>query len=224
VDLKAPASNVTTRVNLGDERWVLFVRGQGVGPAILYWGELIVFIVLAVLLGRYTQSPLRMHDWLLLGLGLSTFSWSILFVFAVWVFAMRWRATAATELTEVQFNLRQLALAALSVFAIGSLVSAIPNGLLRQPDMSVRSPGDGFSWFVDQTATSLPQPSVFSLPLIVYKIAILLWALWLSFALIRWLPWAWQAFSANGIWRTPPKRALRNRNAPKPTDNPTSAT
>jgi len=133
----------------------------------------------------------------------------VLLAFAVWIFAMRWRATATMELTEVQFNLRQLVLGALSIFAVGSLVSAIPNGLLRQPDMSVRSPGDGFSWFVDQTTTTLPQPSVFSLPLIVYKIAILLWALWLSFALIRWLPWAWAAFSANGIWRShinPPAR------------------
>jgi hypothetical protein len=28
-------------------------RGGGVGPAILYWAELVVFIVIAVLLGRY---------------------------------------------------------------------------------------------------------------------------------------------------------------------------
>jgi hypothetical protein len=105
------------------------------------------------------------------------------------------------ELTSVQFNLRQLALGALSVFAIGSLVSAIPSGLLRQPDMSVRSPSGGFSWFVDQASATLPQPAVYSVPLFVYKVAILLWALWLSFALIRWLPWAWTAFSANGIWR-----------------------
>jgi hypothetical protein len=52
----------------------------------------------------------------------------------------------------------------------------------------------------------------------------LLWALWLSFALIRWLPWAWQAFSTNGIWRTSPKRgALGNRKADA-TDSPPSAT
>jgi hypothetical protein len=200
VNLKASASNVTMRVNLGSERWVLFARGQGVGPAILYWGELLVFIVLAVLLGRYTVSPLRMHDWLLLGLGLSTYSWSVLLFFAVWIFAMRWRSTPR-DLSPAQFNLQQLALGALTIFAIGSLVSAIPNGLLRQPDMSVRSPGGGFSWFVDQATSTLPQPSVYSVPLFIYKIAILLWALWLSFALIRWLPWAWTAFTTNGLWR-----------------------
>jgi len=201
VDLNASASNITTQLNIGAERWVLFARGQGVGPAILYWGELLVFIVIAVLLGRYTESPLRTHDWLLLGLGLSTFSWSVLLVFAVWIFAMRWRATAQIELSDTQFNLRQIGMAALSIIAVGGLVSAIPTGLLRQPDMSVRSPSGGFTWFVDQTQSLLPQASVYTVPLIVYKIAILLWALWLSFALLRWLPWGWQSFSANGLWR-----------------------
>jgi hypothetical protein len=208
VDLKVGASNVSTRINVGDERWVLFARGEGVGPAILYWGEFVVFIVIAILLGRYTESPLRTHDWLLLGVGLSTFSWSLLLLFAVWIFVMRWRSTTPVEVSEVRFNLRQLALGALSVIAIGSLVSAIPSGLLQQPDMSVRSPSGGFSWFVDQTTSALPQAAVYSVPLIVYKIAILLWALWLSFALIRWLPWAWQAFSTNGLWRETPRRPV----------------
>jgi hypothetical protein len=90
--------------------------------------------------------------------------------------------------------------------------------------MSVRSPGDGFSWFVDQTTAVLPQPEVFSLPLFVYKIAILLWALWLSFALIRWLPWAWAAFSTNGLWRGPIERkTLVGRKTAIITDSPTSA-
>jgi hypothetical protein len=95
----------------------------------------------------------------------------------------------------------QLALGGLSIFAIGGLISAIPSGLLQQPDMSVRSPTGGFDWFIDQTQGALPQVSLFSVPLIVYKVAILLWALWLSFALLRWLPWAWSSFSANGLWR-----------------------
>jgi hypothetical protein len=29
----------------------------------------------------------------------------------------------------------------------------------------------------------------------------LLWALWLSFALLGWLRWGWQCFSQDGIWR-----------------------
>jgi hypothetical protein len=34
-----------------------------------------------------------------------------------------------------------------------------------------------------------------------YKAAMLTWALWLSFALVRWVRWAWAAFSAPELWR-----------------------
>mgnify|MGYP001544630644 CR=1 FL=1 len=33
-------------------------------------------------------------------------------------------------------------------------------------------------------------------------VLILAWALWLSFALVRWLPWVWKCFSSDGFWRT----------------------
>ena len=36
----------------------------------------------------------------------------------------------------------------------------------------------------------------------IYKMLILAWALWLSFALVRWLPWAWKCFSSDGLWRS----------------------
>ena len=28
----------------------------------------------------------------------------------------------------------------------------------------------------------------------------------LSLALLRWLPWAWRAYSEGGLWRSPPPR------------------
>jgi len=51
--------------------------------------------------------------------------------------------------------------------------------------------------------------SVFSAPLWIYKALILAWALWLSFALLRWLPWVWQSFSSQGYWRFKNSDALR---------------
>ena len=58
---------------------------------IRYWGELLVFILTAVLLGHWAHSPLRAREWLLLGLGLSTLSWTVFALVAAWLFAMRWR-------------------------------------------------------------------------------------------------------------------------------------
>lgn len=204
VELRAPASNVTTQLNVPEDRWVLFAHGPGVGPAILFWSELAVFVVLAFLIGSSRYSPLRTHEWLLVGLGLSTFSWGVLLLFAVWMFAMRWRESWSGEVSRARFNFRQVALALLSIIALVGLVAAIPSGLLGTPDMRVAGPGShpgSFLWFLDGTDDVLPQPGVISISLWWYRAAMLAWALWLSFALLRWVPWAWRAWSRDGFWR-----------------------
>ena len=61
--------------------------------------------------------------------------------------------------------------------------------------------GNTLNWFADGSDSVLPQASLFTVPLWIYKVLILGWALWLSFALLRWLPWVWQCFSSNGFWR-----------------------
>ena len=207
VDLSAPSSNVTTTLALPADRWPLVAIGGGVGPAFLYWGELLVFLVVARLLGRWPRSPLRTTEWLVLGLGLSTLSWRVLVTVAAWLFAMRWREQwrGAYDLKRWQFNMLQCALAALTLFAVTSLVfSGVRYGLLASPDMGVTGPGSGgntFSWFVDRAASTLPHPVVYSLPLWVYRTIMFAWALWIALALARWLRFAWRAWSAGGIWR-----------------------
>jgi hypothetical protein len=141
-------------------RWLLAVGGGGVGPAILYWAELAVFVALALLLGRLTRSPLATHEWLLVGLGLSTFSWSVLLLFAVWVFAFDWRSRWKAEVAPSVFNATQIALALLTLVALGSLLAAIPNGLLGTPDMHVTgsaSHAGHLEWFHDRVVDALPR-------------------------------------------------------------------
>jgi hypothetical protein len=213
VDLQVPSSNVVTVVHMPGDRWVLYAGGSGIGPAILYWGELIVFFLLAVILGRIRRAPFRRHEWLILGLGLSTFSWSALLLFAVWIFAMRWREEIAVEqLSARKFNLLQIVLIMLSLAAVVSLIAAIPFGLLANPDMRIagsdQQAGE-LSWFNDYAPGVLPTPWVLSLSLWWYKAAMLLWALWLAFALTRWLPIAWKALGAGGFWRKTPRAATR---------------
>jgi hypothetical protein len=211
VDLQVPSSNVSTTVGLPADRWVLYAGGSGIGPAILYWGELIVFLLLAVILGRARRAPLRSHEWLILGLGLSTFSWSALLLFAAWIYAMRWREEMAVQqLSASKFNLLQVMLIALSLVAVISLIAAIPFGLLANPDMRVAGLGqqaNELNWFNDQAPGVLPTPWVLSISLWWYKAAMLLWALWLAFALVRWLPFAWKALGAGGFWRIAPRAA-----------------
>ncbi len=204
VDLHTPSSNVITTIVLGPDRWALFAAGSGVGPAILYWGQIVLFMVVAWLLGRWPGSPLRTHEWMLLGLGLSTLSWGVLALVALWQFALRWRQGWAGDVTRWRFNLAQILLALLTLCAVSSLVFAgIRQSLLASPDMGVMGDGSApgtFVWFVDRTTAMLPRPAVLSVPLWVYRVLMFAWALWIAIALVRWLRLAWDAWKTNGVW------------------------
>jgi hypothetical protein len=206
VDLGSSASNVVSLVEMPASRWVLFASGPGVGPAVLYWGELVVFIGMAWLLSRWSRSPLKFWEWLLLGLGLSTQSWPVFGLVAAWLIVMRWRETwePSPELARWRFNTLQVLLASFTVVAVSTLVFAgIRDGLLARPDMSIESDvGWGaLRWFQDQVAGIVDGPSIWSVPMWVYRLLMLAWSIVMAFALVRWLRWAFNAWKANGLWR-----------------------
>jgi hypothetical protein len=141
----------------------------------------------------------------LLGLGFSTFSWPVLGVVVVWLLACGAREKLRTELPWWQFDSIQIVIAAATVIALVSIVTALPMGLLGTPDMDVTgnsSYGNTLNWFADRSDSVLPVAAAWSVPMWIYKALILVWALWLSFALLRWLPWVWQCFSSQGFWRS----------------------
>ncbi len=205
VDLGAPASNIELAISRPVNRWLLGTTGPQLGPAVLYWPELVALILFAVILGRIGLSPLGTRHWLLLGLGFSTFSWSVLALVAVWLFACGLREKlGAGGLDWWRFNLVQLAIGGLTVIALLAIVTTLPQGLLGTPDMHVtghNSFGTELGWFADRSDSLLPVASAFTVPMWIYKALILGWALWLSFSLVRWLPWVWRCFSGDGFWR-----------------------
>lgn len=218
-DLGAPTANIDLALNLPQSRWVLWTWGPQVGPAVLYWSQLVVLLLAAWLLARFAPTPLRLRHWLLLGLGFSTFAWSAFALVALWLIVLGLRARRTP--TERVFNLVQLGLAALSLVALAVLVSAVPHGLLGLPDMHVAGNGStawALRWFADRGADALPRAGAFSLPLWAYKLAMLAWALWLANALIGWLRWAFGAWTQGGYWLSRPKRATATPAAdvPKP--------
>ena len=209
--LGLPAANVTLDLQLPPDRWLLAAFGPQVGPAVLYWGELIVMIALAFALARTRRTRLRFHDWLLLGLGFSTFSWGALLVVVAWLFAFDWRGRGELPQVRWRFNLVQVTLALLTTVALFALASAIPQGLLGQPDMHVTGNGSSaqsLQWFADRSTDALPQASAVSLPLWVYKVLMLAWALWLANALIGWLRDGFAAWTKDGYWRQAPKKVV----------------
>jgi hypothetical protein len=199
------AGNLHLTMTLPQERWILFTSGAGVGPTVLYWSELVVFVLIAWLIGRSGLSPLPLRDWLLLGLGLSSFSWLVLALFAFFVAVFEWRARQGAPHDVRHFRLLQIGLAVLALAALAAVVAAVPRGLLAHPHMRIAGADSGaLQWFVDRSSSVLPHAQVLSVSLWWYKLAMLAWALWLSFALIRWIRWAWQVLTREGLWPQPP--------------------
>lgn len=187
-------TNLTTRVALPDSRWLIGASGPGYGPAVIYWGELIFFILLAIGLSRMSFSPINYWQWLVLGLGMSTFSWPALALVAGWILGSEWRRQNQTIPRQYPILTSWLTLIA-TLIAVLVLVAAVPFGLLQSPDMGVvgnGSYGNQLNWFLDRGQSDLGQVTLISLPIWIYKGLMLLWATWLSFALIKWLGWTWK--------------------------------
>ncbi|MBD8872279.1 hypothetical protein [Rhodanobacter sp. DHB23] len=204
--LDAPAANIASELDLPQDRWVLWTRGPTTGPAVMYWSQLAVLLLVAWLLARHAPTPLRFRHWLLLGLGFSAFAWGAFALVVAWLVltGLRARWTPAERLPATRFNLAQLGLALLTALALAVLVAAVPKGLLGVPDMHVAGNGSEawqLRWFADQGSGVLPAGGVVSVSLWFYKLAMLAWALWLAFALIGWLQWAFAAWTHGGYWR-----------------------
>lgn len=209
VDLGADAANLRTTLRMDGGRWLLAAGGEGVGPAVLYWAVLALMVLVALGLARLSAgTPLQFRHWLLLGLGFSTVSWLAAAVVVGWLLLLALRQRRATQIVaHTAFPLFQIGLLLASAAALLCLVAAIPYGLLGQPDMQVVGNGSSagqLNWFSDRSEGAMPQVWALSLPLWAYKLAILAWSLWLANALIGWLRWGWQCFSAGGYW--PPRK------------------
>jgi len=205
-ELGAPSVNAETIINMPVDRWTLFVAPALLGPAVLFWGLVLVFALIAFALGRSNATPLHTGHWFLLSLGLTQVPiWSAALVVG-WLLALGWRKRRGPSLGWSPFRLLQIALAVLTVFALTSLFASIEAGLLGLPQMQISGNGSSaqyLHWFHDRTTNALPQMWAVSVPLMVYRLAMLLWALWLASALLGWLNWGWGCFSEGGLWRSP---------------------
>ncbi len=231
-ELPTPASNIDIKLQLPSDRWPLLVNGPDIGPAMLYWGVLAVILIIAAGLGkiiklRSLSVPVNTWQWLLLALGMSTVNMVGSIPVVLWFFAMEARRRRPLPTSSSFFNIAQMGLIALSVIALLSLFYTIPQSLLSAPNMQVTGNGSSnyfYQWYQDHSLAVLPQGWVFSLPLWVFRIAMLLWSLWIVFALLGWIRWGWQCLSTGGLWNNTPTPRARTRFGKKPVaaDNTTT--
>lgn len=203
INLNAPVANITSRILPNRERWLLYADGPLLGAAVLYWGELLAFIVIALILGGVKFSPLSRIQWLLLGLGVSLTNWGILFM-VVACFASLFAASYRPKtLSNALFNLSQLGLFALTLFTILGLIGVIPASLLGSPDMGIegyQSSRYHLTWYQDFSAGLTSSVWFLSVPMMIYKGLMLAWVFWLCFSAPAWLKWCWQQLGTQGFW------------------------
>lgn len=201
--LGAGAVNASVTVRLPSDRWVLFLGGPRLGPAVLFWSLLAVFLLVSAGLGRVSLTPLGWRQWFLLAIGLSQIPVPAAALVALWLNLLGWRGKNPRENAR-EFDALQVFLGGLTLLALACLFASIKRGLLGLPDMQVggnASTAYELRWYADRIGWTMPRPWVISLPLMVYRLAMLAWALWLAHALLDWLKWGWTCFSTGGVWK-----------------------
>lgn len=216
--LGAAGVNDTLTVNVPTDRVVLAVGGPAVGPAVLFWGVLVVIIAVALALGRWNGSPLSALSWVLLGLGVAQMSLMGIAVVVGWFLLMEARGRWGASLAPRSLKVAQVLLALWAVLAAGVLLGTVRMGLLGYPDLMVMGNGSNASqlhWYADRLLEqSTASAWIVSMPVLLYRGLMLLWALWLAASMLRWIRWAWERYSAGGYW--PGKASDEPQPAPVP--------
>lgn len=230
VKLPVEASNIQTTITLSSgrdsraSRWPLFVSGPQRGPAVRFWGILICAAAAAYALSRAPQSPMGTAGWLMLCIGLTQVSVFGALLVITWLFALAWRgAEGFQQQPRWRYNLSQVAILGLTAISLILLIAAVKEGLLGSPEMFITGNGSSrwaLRWSQARGDALLPQPGVVSVSIWWYRIAMLLWALWLAAALLRWLRWGWTNVNSGGFFRPPPPPMTPPPLPPEPTPPP----
>ncbi|MBE0500766.1 MAG: hypothetical protein IBX47_04920 [Desulfuromonadales bacterium] len=196
-------ANTNIDLHLPTNRWPLLVYGPVIGPAILFWSVLLIIIVAAFGLAKSRLTHLKFYQLLLLGIGMSQSHLIGIVLVVGWLIALDYRQKIKPDMAQQQFNLMQLSLGGLTLLALLALVFAISQGLLGHPDMNIVGNGSSrnlLRWYQDYNNGELPRAGLLSVPLLWYRLAMLAWALWLSFTLTGILRYGWQVFSKPILW------------------------
>ena len=125
-----------------------------------------------------------------------------------WLFFIRWRGTDGfQQLPRKAYNAGEMILIFLTLLALGIFFWIASAGLLGSPEMYIAGNGSSDSylnWFTARSPGELPEPGYWSVSIWWFRLAMLLWALWLAAALVRWLRLGWKNSAIGGHFRPGP--------------------
>ena len=205
IDLKAPAVNIYENLTIASDRWVLFAHGPVKGPAVLFWSQVPIWILLAFVFAKLKIGNISGLSWFVLLLGLSQSRMLFSIVVVTWFMVMTVRDRYSDKL--VMKKLIQLCIPVLTLLFVFCLIKGVSNGLLGTWDMKIAGNGSfsnwgswTLKWYQDAVTGLLPSPFVVSLPLWAYRTLMVLWSIWLSFSLVKWFKWGAKAYQKDGMW------------------------
>lgn len=209
VKLPVNCANTSTIISLSsDDRWILWADGPLRGPAVSMWAVFIFVIIIGLILGRVKSSPLKSYEWIFLLLGLSQVSVIAGFLIVAWLFWVSLRGSYSKRFWKLPsgvFNINQLVIVVGLIPVVVILLMVLHKGLLGSPEMRILGEGSSagnLRWFEALgEGTMLPVPWVVSVSIWFYRGLMLLWAVWLSFAVLRWARWAFEQLGEGGFWK-----------------------
>ena len=228
VKLPVDCANTSTIIKYSaDKRLALWVKGPLRGPAIRMWPFMIIAVLVGLALGRLRHSPLKSYEWVFLFIGLTQIPVIFSALVAFWLFWMALKNLPVIKaLPSPLYNLNQIAIIGGVVPFVIFLVWALYQGLLGTPEMRImgeRSHAGYLEWFQARgNDQALPQPALFTVSIWFYRGFMLLWAVWLAFALLKWTKMAWNNLLDGGFWKTRQKapKGTPPNTPPQPTPTP----
>jgi hypothetical protein len=204
VRLPVESANITTVLNVPQNRWILWTHGPLRGPAVQFWIIIVCSLIAAQILARLKLSPLTTLEWTLLGIGLTQVDLYGVIVVA-WLFLLAWRGSESFQRQRPWlYNLSQILLLGMTGMALLLFLNVLGAGFLGHPEMFIAgndSSGSYLQWYQAHADNALPVPGCLSVSIWWYRLLMLLWALWLAASLVRWLTWGWSQFSKGGFTR-----------------------
>lgn len=199
INLKAPAVDITEEAYVPVSRWILFTNGPLTGPSVLFWTQIPIWLCVAYILSRFVFIPLSFVQWFILLFGLS--QTNILFTAII----ISWFVVISLKNYLIDnFGYKRLVygcVIAISLLFLYSLFEGVSNGLLGTWNMKIIGNNSQLIyengnqlwkliWYQDLSNGELPQAKIISLSIWIYRAMMVVWSIWLSFSLVRWIKWA----------------------------------
>ncbi len=190
VTFSHPAHNVKVQISPTDERWLLFTGGTSWGPSVVFWGKLIMVILIVLGLsnvGLLTLTPLAS---LFLGIGLTTLPMIRIWIPLTWLAALALYAAQRQIFKSIPRNIFLVGFALLTVLSLACIYEVIEYGLVLTPPMLVvggQSTAASLNWYLDHGGTVLFRPWIIWLPLWTWRLLMLVWSTWMVVMIIKWI-------------------------------------